>query len=116
MWSNLVYIPDDKKDSYNAVLIVNLSTDAITLSRTGQETYIDPKRIDWFPVGSRPGNVVQHSIINGNGTVNAIIFTVTIGDEIKIVTKRNISAGETIISYGQVNVSPFGRTIIVFDA
>lgn len=27
-----------------------------------------------------------------------------------------ISAGETIISYGQVNVSPFGRTVIVFAA
>ena len=38
------------------------------------------------------------------------------GDKIEIVTKRNISVGETIISYGQVNVSPFGRTIIVFDA
>ena len=116
LWSNLVYIPDDKKDSYNAVLIVNLSTDAITLSRTGQESHIDPKSIDWFAVGSRPGNVIGHSIINGNGTVNAIIFTVTIEDKIEIVTKRNISAGETIISYGQVNVSPFGRTIIVFDA
>ena len=37
LWSNLVYIPDDKKDSYNAVLIVNLSTDNITFSRTGQK-------------------------------------------------------------------------------
>lgn len=116
LWSNLVYIPDDKTDSYNAVLIVNLSTDTITLDRNGQTSYVDPKIIDWFAVGSQPGNVVVHSIINGNRTVNAIIFTVTIGDEIEIVTKRNISAGETIISYGQVNVSPFGRTIIVFDA
>ena len=116
MWSNLVYIPDDKTDSYNAVLIVNLSTDTITFSRNGQKSYVDPKSIDWFAAGIRPGNVVGHSIINGNRTVNAIIFTVTIGDKIEIVTKRNISAGETIISYGQVNVSPFGRTIIVFDA
>ena len=116
LWSNLVYIPDDKKDSYNAVLIVNLSTDTITFSRTGQKTYVDPKSINWFAVGIRPGNVVAHSIINGNRTVNAIIFTVTIKDNIEIVTNRNISAGETISSYGQDDVSPFGRTIIVFDA
>lgn len=37
LWSNLVYIPDDKTDSYNAVLIVNLSTDTITFSRNGQK-------------------------------------------------------------------------------
>lgn len=116
LWSNLVYIPDDKTDSYNAVLIVNLSTDTITLSRNGQESYVDPKSIEWFEIGIRQGNVVAHSIINGNKTVNAIIFTVTIGNIIQIITKRNISAGETICSYGQVNVSVFGRTIIVFDA
>ena len=116
LWSNLVYIPDDKTDSYNAVLIVNLSTDTITFSRNGQKSYVDPKSIDWFVAGIRPGNVVGQSIINGNKTVNAIVFTVTIGDKIEIVTKRNISAGETIISYGQVNVSPFGKTVIVFDA
>lgn len=116
LWSNLVYIPDDKTDSYNAVFIVNLSTDTITFSRTGQKSYVDSKSIDWFAAGIRPKNVVEQSIINGNRTVNAIIFTVTIGDKIEIVTKRNISAGETIISYDQVNVSPFGRTIIVFDA
>lgn len=116
LWSNLVYIPDDKTDSYNAVLIVNLSTNTIMFGRNGQKNYIDPKSINWFAAGIRPGNVVGHSIINGNKTVNAIIFTVTISDKIEIVTKRNISAGETIIAYGQVNVSPFGRTIIVFDA
>ena len=116
LWSNLVYIPDDKTDSYNAVLIVNLSTDAITLSKNGQKSYADSKSIDWFALDIQPGNVVAHSIINGNRTVNAIIFTVTIGDKIEIVTKRNISVGETIISYGQANVSLFGRTIIVFDA
>lgn len=116
LWSNLVYIPYDKTDSYNAILIVNLSTDTITLSRNGQKSYVDPKIIDWFIAGNRPGNVVAQSIINGNKTVNAIIFTVTIGDKIEIITKRNISAGETITSYDQVDVSPFGRTIIVFDA
>ena len=116
LWSNLVFVPDDKTDSYNAVLIVNLSTDTIAFSRSGQKSYVDPKSIDWFAAGIGPGNVVGQSIINGNKTVNAIIFTVTIGDKIEIVTKRNISAGETIISYGQVNVSPFGRTVIVFDA
>lgn len=116
LWSNLVYIPDDKTDSYNAVLIVNLSTDTITFSINGQKSYVDPKSIDWFAVGTGPENVAAHSIINGNRTVNAIIFTVTIKDKIEIVTKRNISAGETIVSYGQVNVSPFGRAIIAFDA
>lgn len=116
MWSNLVYTPDDKIDSYNAVLIVNLSTDTITLSRDGQQSYVNSKSIDWFAVGIKPGNVVGHTIRNGNKTVNAIIFTVTTGDKIEIVTEPNISAGETIISYGQVNVSPFGRTVIVFDA
>lgn len=116
LWSNLVFVPDDKTDSYNAVLIVNLSTDTITFNRNGQKTHVDPKSIDWFAAGIRPGNVVGQSIINGNRTVNAIIFTVTIGDKIEIVTKRNISAGETITAYGQVNVSVFGRTVIVFDA
>lgn len=116
LWSNLVYTPDDKTDTYNAVLIVNLSTDTITFSRNGQKTYVDPKSIDWFAAGVRPANVVGQSVINGNKTVNAIIFTVTIGDKIEIVTKRNISAGETITSYGLVNVTPFGRTVIVFDA
>lgn len=116
LWSNLVFVPDDKTDDYNAVLIVNLSTDTITLSRNGQKSYVDPKSIDWFAVGIRPGNVVGHSVINGNRTVNAIIFTVTIGNKIEILTKRNISANETIAPYGQVNVSVFGRTVIVFDA
>lgn len=116
LWSNLVFVPDDKTDSYNAVLIVNLSTDTITFSRNNQKTYVDPKSIEWFVAGIGPGNVVEQSVINGNRTVNAIIFTVTIGDKIEIVTKRNISAGETITSYGKVNVSPFGRTVIVFDA
>lgn len=116
LWSNLVFVPYDKTDSYNAVLIVNLSTDTITFSRKGQKSYVDPKSIDWFTAGIRPGNVAAHSIINGNRTVNAIIFTVTMEDKIEIVTKRNISADETIISYDQVNVSPFGRAVIVFDA
>lgn len=116
LWSNLVYIPDDKTDSYNAVLIVNLSTDTITFSRDGQKSYVDPKSIDWFEAGIRPGTVAGQSVINGNRIINAIIFTVTTGNKIEIVTKRNISAGETIVSYGQVNVSPFGRTVIVFDA
>lgn len=116
LWSNLVYIPKDKTDSYNAVLIVNLSTDTITFSIVGQKSYVDPKSINWFAAGIRPVNVLGHTIINGNKTVNVIIFTVTIEDEIEVITKRNISAGETIASYGPVNVSPFGRTIIVFDA
>jgi hypothetical protein len=116
LWSNLVYIPDDKTDTYNAVLIVNLSTDTIMFNRTGEKSYVDPKSIDWFAAGIRPGNVVGQSVVNGNKTVNAIIFTVTTGDKIEIVTKRNISAGETIIGYGQVSGSLFGRTVIVFDA
>ena len=116
LWSNLVYVPDDKTDYYNAVLIVNLSTDTITFTKNGQKSYVDPKSIEWFAAGIEPGNVVAHSIINGNRIVNAITFTVTVGN-IEIITKRNISAGETIISYGQdTNIWPFGRTIIVFDA
>lgn len=116
LWSNIVFVPYDKTDSYNAILIVNLSTDTITLIRNGQKSYVEPKSIDWFVAGTQPENVAEQSIINGNKTVNAIVFTVTIGDKIEIVTKRNISAGETITSYGQVDVSPFGRTVIVFDA
>lgn len=116
LWSNLVFISYDKTDSYNAILIVNLSTDTITLIRNEQKSYVNPKSIDWFVAGTEPGNVSAQSIINGNKTVNAMIFTVTIGDKIEIVTKRNINAGKTITSYGQVNVSPFGRTVIVFDA
>lgn len=115
LWSNLVFVPYDKTDSYNAVLIVNLSTDTITFSRNEQKSYVVPKSIDWFVAGDLSGNVLEQSVINGNRTVNAIIFTVTVG-EIKILIKRNISAGETIISYGQTNIWPFGRTVIVFDA
>ena len=48
LWSNLVYIPYDKTDSYNVVLIVNLSTDTITLTRNEQNTYVGAKLIDWF--------------------------------------------------------------------
>lgn len=116
LWSNLNYTPDDKTDSYNAVLIVNLSTDDITFVRNGQKSYVYLQTINWFAAGIQPGNVVGQSIVNGNRTVNAIIFTVTVGNKIEIITKRNISAGETIASYGQVNVSPFGRAVIVFDA
>lgn len=116
LWSNLGYIPYDKTDSYNAVLIVNLSTDSITFNRNGQKSYVDPKSIDWFIAGTQPENVVEQSVINGNRTVNAIVFTATVADKIEILIKRNISAGETITSYGQVNAWPFGRTIIVFDA
>lgn len=116
LWSNLGYIPYDKTDSYNAVLIVNLSTDAITFIRNGQKSYVDPKIIDWFIAGTRPGNVAEQSIINGNKIVNAMVFTVTVGDKIEIITKDSIRAGETIISYDQANVSPFGRTVIIFDA
>ena len=116
MWSNLAFVPNDKTNSYNAVLIVNLSTDTITFSRNGPKFYVDPKSINWFVAGIRPGTVVGQSIINGNKTVNAIIFTVTTEDKIEIVTKRNISAGKIIIAQSEVNASPFGRTVIVFDA
>lgn len=116
LWSNLVFIPYDKTDSYNAVLIVNLSTDTITFVRNGQSSYVDPKSIDWFIAGTQPGDVDAQSVINGNRTVNAIIFTVTIRYKIEILVKCDISAGETITSYGQANISPFGRTVIVFDA
>lgn len=115
LWSNLGYIPHDRTDSYNAVLIVNLSTNVITFTRNGQKSYVDPKIIDWLVAGYGPGSVVEQTIINGNKPVNAIIFTVITG-KIEIVIKRNISAGETITSYGQANVSPFGRTVLVFDA
>lgn len=116
MWSNLDYIAYDKTDYYNAVLIVNLSTNTITFTRNGQNSYVNPKTIDWFVAGDKPGNVVEQSIVNGNGTINAIIFTIAIGSQIEIITKRNISAGETIASYHKDNVSPFGRTVIVFEA
>lgn len=116
LWSNLVHIPDDKTDSYNADLIVNLSTDTITFNGDGRTSYVEPKSIEWFAVGFKPGNVFGHSIKSSNKTVNAIIFTVTTRDRIEIVTKRNISAGEIIIDHTYVNVSPFGRTVIVFDA
>lgn len=116
LWTNLDFLPDDKTDSYNAVLIVNLSTDTITFNRNGQNCYVDPKSIDWFAAGSQPEDVAEQSIINGNIPVNAIIFTVTTRYKIEIITKHNINAGETITNYDQVSVSPFGRTVIVFNA
>lgn len=74
IYSNLSYIFEiDDHSTDNIILIANLSTNDITLSRSGQTTNIQPKTIDWFYVGVS-GQVTSHVIRNGDKPVNAIIY------------------------------------------
>lgn len=116
IWGNLSYFfeTDDHSTDTN-ILIANLSTNNITLSRSGQPTNIQPKIIDWFRAGSS-GQVTEHVIRNGDKPVNAIIYTVTSAKSTDIEAKHGIAPNDEIVSFGQVNLLVFARVVLIFNA
>lgn len=116
IWNNLSYtFGTDDHSTDNNILIANLSTNYITLSRRGQTSNIQPKSIDWFHVGVS-GQVTNHVIRNGDKSVNAIIYTMTSVKSTDIETKRGIAPNDVIVSFGQVNLEVFARAVLIFNA
>ena len=116
IWGNLSYIFEtDDHSTDNNILIANLSTNDITLSRNGQTSNIQPKTIDWFNVGVS-GQVTGHVIRNGDKPVNAIIYTMTSAKSTDIEAKRGIAPNDEIVSFGQVNLVVFARVVLIFNA
>lgn len=116
IWSNLSYIFGiDNHSTDNNILIANLSTNDITLGRSGQISNIQPKSIDWFKVGVS-GQVTGHVIRNGDKPVNAIIYTMTSAKSTDIEAKRDIAPNDKIVSFGQVNLVVFARVVLIFNA
>lgn len=116
IWGNLSYIfGTDDHSTDNNILIANLSTNDITLARSGQTSNIQPKSIDWFNVGVS-GQVTGHVIRNGDKPVNAIIYTMTSAKSTDIETKRGIAPNDVIVSSGQVNLVVFARAVLIFNA
>lgn len=116
IWGNLSYIfGTDDHSTDNNILIVNLSTNDITLGGSGQTSNIQPKSIDWFNVGVS-GQVIGHVIRNGDKPVNAIIYTMTSAKSTDIEAKRNIAPNDVIVSFGQVNLIVFARVVLIFNA
>lgn len=116
IWSNLSYIfGTDDHSTDNNILIANLSTNDITLGRSGQTSNIQPKSIDWFKVGVS-GQVTGHVIRNGDKPVNAIIYTMTSAKSTDIEAKRGIAPNDEIVSFGQVNLVVFARVVLIFNA
>lgn len=116
IWGNLSYTFEiDDHSTNNNILIANLSTNNITLSRSGQTTNIQPKIIDWFNVGVS-GQVTMHVIRNGDKPVNAIIYTMTSAKSTDIEAKRGIAPNDEIVSFGQVNLLVFARVVLIFNA
>lgn len=116
IWGNLSYtFGTDDHSTDNNILIANLSTNDITLSRRGQISNIQPKSIDWFNVGVS-GQVTGHVIRNGDKPVNAIIYTMTSAKSTDIEAKRDIAPNDEIVSFGQVNLVVFARAVLIFNA
>lgn len=115
IYSNLSYIFGTDDHSTDNILIANLSTNDITLSRSGQTSNIQPKSIDWFNVGVS-GQVTEHVIRNGDKPVNAIIYTMTSAKSTDIEAKRGIAPNDEIVSFGQVNLVVFARVVLIFNA
>lgn len=116
IWGNLSYIfGTDDHSTDNNILIANLSTNDISLDRSGQTSNIQPKSIDWFNVGIS-GQVIGHVIRNGDKPVNAIIYTMTSAKSTDIEAKRNIAPNDEIVSFGRVNLVVFARVVLVFNA
>lgn len=102
IYSNLSYIfGTDDHSTDNNILIANLSTNNITLGRSGQMSNIQPKSIDWFNIGIT-GQVTQHVIINGDKPVNAIIYTMTSAKSTDIEAKRGIAPNDEIVSFDEL--------------
>lgn len=116
IWNNLSYtFGTDDHSTNNNILIANLSTNDITLGRSGQMSNIQPKSIDWFKVGVS-GQVTEHVIRNGDKPVNAIIYTMTSAKSTDIEAKRGIAPNDVIVSFGQVNLVVFARAVLIFNA
>lgn len=116
IWGNLSYtFGTDDHSTDNNILIANLSTNNITLGRSGQISNIQPKSIDWFNVGVS-GQVTNHVIRNGDKPVNAIIYTMTSVKSTDIEAKRGIAPNDVIVSFGQVNLVVFARAVLIFNA
>lgn len=116
IWSNLSYIfGPDNHSTNNNILIANLSTNDITLDRSGQTNNIQPKSIDWFGVGVS-GQVIGHVIKNGDKPVNAIIYTMTSAKSTDIEAKRGIAPNDEIVSFEQVSLFDFARVVLIFNA
>lgn len=116
IYSNLSYIFSiDDHSTNNNILIANLSTNDITLGRSGQATNIQPKSINWFNVGAS-GQVIAHVIKNGDKPVNAIIYTMTSAKSTDIEAKRDIAPNGEIVSFGQVSLFVFARVVLIFNA
>ena len=116
IWSNLSYsFGTDDHSTDNNILIANLSTNDITLSRRGQTSNIQPKSIDWFRIGVS-GQVTGHVIKNGDKPVNAIIYTMTSAKSTDIENKRGIAPNDKIVSFGEVNLVVFARVVLIFNA
>lgn len=116
IYSNLSYIfGTDDHSTDNNILIANLSTNDINLSRKGQTRVIQPKSIDWFKVGVS-GQVIGHGIRNGDKPVNAIIYTMTSAKSTNIEAKRGIAPNDVIANFGEVNLVVFARVVLIFNA
>lgn len=116
IYSNLSYIfRTDDHSTDNNILIANLSTNDISLDKSGQISNIQPKSIDWFNVGVS-GQVTNHVIRNGDKPVNAIIYTMTSSKSTDIEAKRAIAPNDVIVSFGQVNLVVFARVVLIFNA
>lgn len=116
IYSNLsfVFVLNDHSTDNN-ILIANLSTNDISLERSGQITNIRSKIIDWFGVGVY-GQVTNHVIRNGDKPVNAVIYTMTSAKSTDIETKLGIAPNDEIVGFGQANLAVFARAVLIFNA
>lgn len=116
IWNNLSYIFETEDHSTdNNILIANLSTNYITLTRGRQTTNIQPKIIDWFNVGN-PEQIIDHVISNGDKPVNAIIYIMTSAKFNDIEVKRGIASNDVIVNFGQANLLVFACAVLIFEA
>lgn len=116
IWNNLSYIFEKNDHSTdNNILIANLSTNHITLIRSGKTSNIQPKSIDWFYLGGS-GQVNEHVIKNGDKPVNAVTYTMTSAKLTDIETKRGIAPNDAIINFNQDTLAVFARVVLIFNA
>ena len=116
IYSNLSYIFEtDDHSTDNNILIANLSTNDISLDRSGQISNIQPKSIDWFTVGIS-GQVTNHVIRNGDKPVNTIVYTMTSAKSTEIEAKRYIAPNDVIAYFKQFNLDVFARVVLIFNA
>lgn len=117
IYSNLSYIfeRDTHSTDNNNILIANLSTNNITLYRSGQTSNIQPKSIDWFTVGIS-GKVTRHVIRNGDKPVNTIKYTMTSIKTAEIESRLCIAPNDEIASFKQMDLDVFARAVLIFNA